>query len=492
MISKPVQLTSNDAPVFWLIIAQLLWAPIPLASNRTWAVGILLLITCTQWITASWCYREQWGAVFQRLKLIKLPVILFVLITFLAFLQTIPLPVSIASVLAPETARIWSRIWPEGPFYLSVNPSQTQLQAALCFIYASTFILTTISARNSRRLMTIAYALIGAAVFQALIGGYLYSVEASYELFNGRILHDRMKGTFVYHNNAAAMFALCLAMGIGAFLAQLERGNSQNSKRWLVNTLDFVLSSKMVLRLSLVIIVIALVMTRSRMGNAGFFIAMTASLALYAIYSTKVRKAVLIVLTSLIVIDIWVLGQWVGLEKVIARLEATQISKAERVQVEKKLATEQVDFNFNKKIQQEESVEERTLPINYAPEALKKFTFFGSGAGTFYSIFPEFRPTDSQGYYDHAHNDYIELATDYGLVGAFLFASIALSSLWQFSKTIRTRNHPTAKGISLGALMAVTYIALHSLVDFNLQIPSNALLVCAILAAGWCAARIKD
>jgi O-antigen ligase len=283
---------------------------------------------------------------------------------------------------------------------------------------------------------------------------------------------------------------MCLSVGIGLFLVQLEKGSSANSKKWIVNLLDFMLSPKMLLRLALVILVIALVMTRSRMGNAGFFIAMLISLAIYAFYSPNTRKVVFFLLASLIVIDIWILGQWVGLDKVVARLEATQVSKAQRdviLQQAKQNATNELNFV---KPQTEESIEERTMPVGYAKPAIEDYLWFGSGAGTFYSIFPQYRPAESRGYYDHAHNDYVEILTDYGIIGASLFGILAASSLWQALQTLRTRRNPMAKGIALASLMVIIYMLLHSLVDFNLQIPANALLFTVIIAMGWSAKEL--
>ncbi|WP_157314429.1 O-antigen ligase [Chitinibacter sp. GC72] len=490
MVNSAALRSDRDAPLFWLLILQLVWAPLPLASNRTWAVGILLLLTCALWLGAVWIFRGQWSAVWGRCLQFKLPIGILLSILLLVTLQTIPLPYSILTILSPTVAETWHSVAPSGSASLSLNAAHTQLQAALCLIYASAFLFTVLLVRSARRLNALAYALIVMALFQALLGGYLFSVEAQYELFTSEVLHDRMRGTFVYHNNTAAMLAMCLSVGIGLFLVQLEKSSPATSKRWLVHGLDFLLSRKMLLRLALVILVIALVMTRSRMGNAGFFIAMLLSLALYAVYSQKTRKVVLVLLASLIVIDIWVLGQWVGLDKVVARLEATQVSKAEKNQLAARAQQQASDeLNFVKP-RLEESIEERALPVAYARPAIADYFWFGSGAGTFYSIFPQYRPAESRGYYDHAHNDYVEILTDYGVIGASLFALLVLASFWRIIRTIQTRSHPVAKGIALGALMAMLEIVLHSTVDFNLQIPANALLITVIIALGWCASQV--
>jgi O-antigen ligase len=480
----------RDEPLFWLLVAQICWAPLPLASNRTWALGILLLFSLLLWLTAAVRYRAHWPAVIDRLKIFALPLGLLLALLCWTLLQATPLPYALIQSLSPHAAQIWQKIAPEASATLSLNAAQTQLQASLCFIYGSAFLFTVLLVRSSRRMMALAYALLFMALFQALLGGFLYSVNAQYELFTSGVFHGRMLGTFVYHNNTAGMLAMCLSIGIGLFIVQLEKNTGSQHKKWSVNLLDFILSKKMLLRLGLVILVIALVMTRSRMGNAGFFTAMLLSLAFYAVFSPKVRKVVFVLLVSLVVIDIWILGQWVGLDKVVERLEATQINSAARNAIINKAEQNAGNaLNFVKP-HYEESVEERTLPVAYAKQAISDYVWTGSGGGTFYSVFPQYRPANSKGYYDHAHNDYVEFLTDYGVVGASFFALLALSSLWKVIRTIQIRKHPVARGIALGALMAMLEIFLHSLVDFNLQIPSNALLFSVILAMGWSTTQI--
>jgi hypothetical protein len=41
------------------------------------------------------------------------------------------------------------------------------------------------------------------------------------------------------------------------------------------------------------------------------------------------------------------------------------------------------------------------------------------------------------------------------------------------------------RGMSFACIMGVTAILIHSWVDFNLQIPANAMLFMVLLALGW-------
>jgi len=53
---------------------------------------------------------------------------------------------------------------------------------------------------------------------------------------------------------------------------------------------------------------------------------------------------------------------------------------------------------------------------------IQDFTLFGTGFGTFLHIYPKYRTYQGEAIVDHAHNDYIELFTDGGIIGVFLVA----------------------------------------------------------------------
>jgi O-antigen ligase len=86
---------------------------------------------------------------------------------------------------------------------------------------------------------------------------------------------------------------------------------------------------------------------------------------------------------------------------------------------------------------------------------------------------------------DHAHNDYLEFIAELGLPGALLlFASV----FWIFCRDIqalyrRGRNLP--KALALGSAGSLIDIFSHSLTDFNLHIPANALVFTVVLGLAY-------
>lgn len=75
------------------------------------------------------------------------------------------------------------------------------------------------------------------------------------------------------------------------------------------------------------------------------------------------------------------------------------------------------------------------------------------------------------------HNDWIQLLEEYGIIGFVLFMAAICSVIIVL---IRGFRHEVAQPVMLGAVLAITCMALHSLVDFNLQIPATTWL-CAVI-----------
>ena len=100
----------------------------------------------------------------------------------------------------------------------------------------------------------------------------------------------------------------------------------------------------------------------------------------------------------------------------------------------------------------------------------------GWGLGTFEYVYPQFRSFYTSYYIDEAHNDYLQLLIELGAAG-FITMIWFLSLVFRIgSKKLRNWPVDINGGVALAALLGVTGILVHSLVDFNLQVPANAAL----------------
>jgi putative inorganic carbon (HCO3(-)) transporter len=117
---------------------------------------------------------------------------------------------------------------------------------------------------------------------------------------------------------------------------------------------------------------------------------------------------------------------------------------------------------------------------------LAAFLLFGSGLGTYATAFIAFQTSGLSNHWTHAHNDYLEFATDLGLVGYVIFGALLLAVIWRALTLVRMPRRSGSDLVALGCLGGIAAIAVHSIGDFNLYMPANVFLLSWIagIAAG--------
>ena len=99
----------------------------------------------------------------------------------------------------------------------------------------------------------------------------------------------------------------------------------------------------------------------------------------------------------------------------------------------------------------------------------------GVGLGAYPTAYPIYSTRDRMAPVSQAHNDYLQILADGGIFGAI----IALWFIFLVARdTLRASRHgnPLMAATALGCASGLFALMVHSLFDFNLQIPSNALL----------------
>ena len=151
------------------------------------------------------------------------------------------------------------------------------------------------------------------------------------------------------------------------------------------------------LRIYLAIMVITLVLTHSRMGNTAFFASMTIAGIIALLLMKRSPRPVVILLISLVIIDIFIVSQWFGLGRLQQRFE------------EMSGETVSMDIRTNTVNRINTSIQTRLLH--------KDAVLTGTGAGTYFTVFPAYQDIGQIGFYQHAHNDYLEFMADSGWIG---------------------------------------------------------------------------
>lgn len=141
-------------------------------------------------------------------------------------------------------------------------------------------------------------------------------------------------------------------------------------------------------------------------------------------------------------------------------------------------------FSLLRRGASEYSLVTRTEYWRGAWQMIQDHPLTGVGLGAFPAAYPAYgRSSVKNERLEHTHNDYLQLLTDGGLIGGliglwFLF-ELFRTARRQFQQLERARSQDRA--LALGGYVALLGIAVHSLLDFNLQIAANALLFLLVI-----------
>jgi len=134
-----------------------------------------------------------------------------------------------------------------------------------------------------------------------------------------------------------------------------------------------------------------------------------------------------------------------------------------------------------REFQQEPSLASRFQVAEDTLKIIRDHPLTGTGLGTFSLEIPRYLSKPTALTWDKAHDDYLELLSGVGLIG-FTFVVwwiVGLFRGFMASFSDPAQRFPTVR---LGAFCGCFSLLVHSLVDFNLQIPANALFF-TVLAA---------
>jgi len=294
--------------IFYFLCAIIIYAPLPLGANRIWASSSIEIL------------------IFSA----------FLLHLFLAFRNRKslrPPPYSYAVLVPLGLIVLWLivQILPDFGFgfgvknSLSFDPSLTHIMLLKTLAFTLFAWLIFCYVKSRQRLYQLSLAIIFSGLFQASYAAWLNLNVGMVTPVFGMEYAERANGSFIYANQLANYLALCLSIGIGILVSQLSRvGSADKLRHKIRDAASLILSQKMVIRLGLIIMVIALILTRSRMGNSAFFIALAiSSLFAFFYYRNKPPKLRVLII-SFFIIDLILIGSIFGVEKVKERLAETQ------------------------------------------------------------------------------------------------------------------------------------------------------------------------
>ena len=104
--------------------------------------------------------------------------------------------------------------------------------------------------------------------------------------------------------------------------------------------------------------------------------------------------------------------------------------------------------------------------------------WLGTGLTSFEQMFPRFHSSHTRLYF--AHNDYMQILAETGLVGGVAIAALAVLATRRFRRFDKDAG-AEYRELNSGCWAALAGITIHSAFDWNLYLPANACLWCVIL-----------
>lgn len=387
---------------------------------------------------------------FTNLNSIKTPLILLGAWLIFQILQIIPLPTNFLNM---SEQSFHTNEWPP----LSVATNATIIELLKNTSYITIFTLALLLLNTKQRILKLTSTLF---ISSAIIT--MYSLIDFYSAGKLNIIdplppwdyysHNAIHGTFSYKNHLASFLILTIPLGFGLIFT--HKPTKANTSKTLL-AMNLILSKHSFVIFFSILMITTLVLNSSRAGNAALLLSF---MTVMTYLTVKKRKSItrkkalssLVVTFSLLLI---ILFSGVA-DKLVTRYENESDNGREKL---------------------------RTTAIS----VFKQHPIVGSGAGTFPVIHQQYKSSELSGsiMWQRVHNDYLEMLSNQGIIGFLLLASAIALLFLTLLKGINLNNR-SLTGLQLACITSSLAILIHSLMDFNFQLPVNAVYFYLILAIG--------
>jgi O-antigen ligase len=408
------------------------------------AAFVPLLVACGLAGLVSWS-RTRWGQVHGASRTEVPGRRILVALHLLVLLQLLPLPPALLRILSPGSFAFYEDrlLIPPLTAWRSISVSPPDTLRALVFLAAFSLLYVTVfrefGSRSWRRRLLWTVIGVGLAItVVAFVQAVSPDPRKIYGLWHP--LYDwAIFGPYVNKSHFAGYVVMAAALATGAALGALDRlRQAWRSRRhgWLA--LGGAEGNAFVRWAAVVMVLVAgLVASGSRGGVAAFGLT---ALALPFVSGRRRTTAIAVVLLAALGVA------WIGLGGIIGAFETRGI-KGSRLD----LWTDM-------------------LPL------LPDFPIFGVGLNAFSTAYPLYQTVWPGEWIGEAHNEYLQVLLDLGLIGALLVGPL-------LAMVFRAALRGAARGgFELGLFGALAVLAVHNLVDFNWQIPANAATWVALAA----------
>ena len=435
--------------------------PILFAAVQPWVWSFYSLSMIAAFVLYLWNKKEHF--LFSIERSINIPAAFFFTYTFLFCL---PLPADIISFLSPirfeaiSTAQQLNGIVLKGQtlsYYWLNAFSWWAFLLSLCLFF---FVVRHLSAER-KSLTIILFIMIGLGLNEAVYG-LIQALVPSMGVLWVDYVPDYMgnaRGTFINRNHFAGFIEMIWPLVLGVTLAMTDRKHS--FKKALASDL---LNRQALMALGIVVLLLALLLSRSRAGIAGGLIGL---LTFWYLARPNIKRIALHtrLMTGGIVVVLSIYCLTIGVGPIFER------------------------FLF---------IDDRNSRIHIWKDSLSIIEDHPLGVGlnnyeNVFQVYNQYSTSDKKVRY--AHNDYLQLLIETGwigffcLIGGFIFF---IGKSFLLIRRLDVRCDPMRFFLAVGAFSGIISLAFHSFFDFNLQIPANCLYFVVLMAIlSSCTEKVK-
>jgi O-antigen ligase len=445
-----------------LLTAIVLLAPLPVGSNRgaAWMLWAMILFAAggVGVIAMTLISRDKPLRMWRFLPLV-VPVLAAI---GWGLLQALPL----AGYL-PHFLRALPASGTDAPSTLSLAPQATLIACLRMFSSVVFFLLMIEVSGRLERARAIGWTIYGGVVLHAIWGiialkflgdVYFWGTKSDYV--------GSATGTFVNRNSYATFLGMGAVLGMAMIMELARRPRMRHPDGVRLTSPESLTLATLWVSLSLVVITIFA--TQSRMGLAVSTVGMlmvwllsprAEGLVPAAVRPRRRKKA----------LSPWMRRAGIGVAVILAFVIALFTIG---------------DATLNRALFVENSSDTRLSLYVQVLEMIAQRPLTGYGLDAFPAAYELFHspPVASTVFWDYTHSSYLMLWVELGLIFGTLPILAGARVLWRLARLLHRRKHDVA--LPIAALAAFVLAALHSLVDFSLEMQANIFLLLALLALG--------
>lgn len=425
---------------FVLFLATLVFAPLAFGTTEEWSMTTVQLLIA--WTVFFLCLQVRTPE-----KLLRAPGLLpLILLVGYIGLQLVPLPPALVKLLSPAAYQAYQPLFEvsgtAGWIPLSVYPRETLNEllrlAAYGFFYVLTIQILSNGDRLKRTVSVCCWLAIGIAVL-----AILQKYSSPKEIYWFRQVADGYPvGPWVNRSQFCGYIEMMAPLTLALALFYRPALSTEESLRQRI--VAFFSRSGgnlyLVLGFGVLVVVCSAFVSLSRGGIIAVTVALLCFFTLLAWQNTRYSSVFFICAAGALILSV----TWFGWDPIFRRFEQI-VNASGEISIDRFPIWEDV------------------LPL------IRDFWLTGSGFGTFIAVFPQYKSLPGQAIFDHAHNDYLELLSDGGVIGFILAAWFVVAVLRAGWKAIGRRRDRYARLVGIGALSGIVGMLIHGISDFNMH-----------------------